>query len=112
TVTFSSRDGLEAMFARALGHFRHDVPYDDPAGDARRLAITIEERLPGLEVRALDLLRPVFYRGKGAYLLGRLRADAVDVPLLVALTNPEGRIVVDAVLTSEDEVSIVFSFAR
>ena len=34
------------------------------------------------------------------------------IPLVFALTNPEGRIVVDAVLLDEDDVSQVFSFTR
>src|SRR5262249_46601739 len=52
------------------------------------------------------------FRGKGAYLVGRLVTDHGALPLLLALRNPAGRVVVDAVLLTEDEVSIVFSFAR
>ena len=36
----------------------------------------------------------------------------VTLPLVLALANPAGKIVVDALLLDEDEVSIVFSFAR
>ncbi len=112
TVTFPCDGDLAAMFAAALEHFRHAAPYEDLAGDAGRLAAAVAERLPGARVLALELARPVCYRGKGAYLVGRLRAADGDVPFLVALTNPDGRIVVDALLTTADEVSIVFSFAR
>jgi isocitrate dehydrogenase kinase/phosphatase len=54
----------------------------------------------------------VFFRGKAAYRVGRLLTDGEPLPFLLALSNPSGSMLVDAVLTSEDEVSIVFSFAR
>jgi isocitrate dehydrogenase kinase/phosphatase len=54
----------------------------------------------------------VFLRAKGAYVVGRLLTRTGAEPILLAFTNPEGRIVVDAVLLTADEVSVVFSFAR
>ena len=47
-----------------------------------------------------------------AYLVGRLLTNGPAIPFLLALRNPPQGIVVDAVLLTEDEVSIVFSFAR
>jgi isocitrate dehydrogenase kinase/phosphatase len=40
-----------------------------------------------------------------------VKTDRADVPFVMALVN-HGRVAVDAVLLTEDEVSIVFSFAR
>ena len=88
---------------------------EDPAGDADRAGGWIDEHLaewglPGeLE---LDLLEPIFFRGKGAYLVGRLRAGGRPLPLVLALRHgPEG-VFVDAVLLRTDEVSKLFSFTR
>ena len=58
------------------------------------------------------MLRPVFFRNKGAYIVGRIRRGERSLPLLLALANRSGRVVVDAVLSDEDEASIVFSFTR
>jgi isocitrate dehydrogenase kinase/phosphatase len=63
-------------------------------------------------IESVDFLEPVFYRNKGAYLIGRLRGAARLLPLVIALVSKEDRVVVDAVLLSEDDVSIVFSFTR
>jgi isocitrate dehydrogenase kinase/phosphatase len=92
------------------------APWRDLDGDAQAVARTIERRLrrrlddPAIE--AIQILEPLFYRNKAAYLVGRLLVGAEIVPLVLALTNPEGEIVVDAVLLASDEVSQVFSFTR
>jgi isocitrate dehydrogenase kinase/phosphatase len=54
----------------------------------------------------------VLYRGKGAYLVGRIFRESVVFPLVLALLNTPGGIVVDAVLSDENDVSILFSFTR
>jgi isocitrate dehydrogenase kinase/phosphatase len=113
TLVFSAANTpLEALFRAVLDAFPFAPGYEDPAGDAGRIAQTVTQQLGAAAVRALELARPVFYRGKGAYLVGQIHTENGAVPLLLALTNPSGRIVVDAVLISVDEVSIVFSFAR
>ena len=65
----------------------------------------------GGPIRA-EVAAAVFYRGKGAYLVGRIRSGAHSIPLALALLNPPQGIVVDAVLLREREVSILFSFTR
>ena len=72
---------------------------------------SVDETFDG-EIEALDMLRPVFVRNKGAYLVGRLRRGRTLQPLVLALVHDERGLSVDAVLQTEDEVSVVFSFAR
>jgi isocitrate dehydrogenase kinase/phosphatase len=112
TRTFPRQDRLDSLVRQVLEHHAFAVPWDDLEGDARRVASEIVAEADVRRIRALELARPVFYRGKGAYLVGRVLTDGDPMPLLLALKNPSGRVVVDAVLTSEDEVSVVFSFAR
>ena len=112
TVRFD-RDGRHAdLYARALEHFRFAAPWDDAAGDAARIAARVEQQVGEAKVRGLELARSVFYRGKGAYIVGVLHTDGPQVPFLLALRNPEGRVFVDALLLTADEVSVVFSFSR
>lgn len=93
------------------------VPYQDLDRDARLIARAIEARCadgsgrPAVE--AVDALHAVFYRNKGAYVIGRLqRRGGPVVPLVIALVNDDHRIVADAVLLTEDDASVVFSFTR
>ena len=92
------------------------VPFRDLEADAREAAARIEaglaETLKGARIMALDVLRPVFYRNKAAYVIGRARTEKRVVPVILAVVAGEDGLAVDAVLTTEAEASIVFSFAR
>ena len=64
-------------------------------------------------VRGADALPFLFYRNKAAYLVARLRLDGGEVrPLVIPLVNGPRGVRPDAVLTTPDEVHVVFSFAR
>jgi isocitrate dehydrogenase kinase/phosphatase len=112
TVRFPRAGSLRRLVREILSAYRFAPGWEDADGDAGRVAIAMEDRLDAREVRGVELARPVFFRGKAAYLVGRVETDRGDVPLVLALTNPAGKIVVDAVLLDENDVSIVFSFAR
>ena len=110
--TFPREGRLDTLVRTLLERLPFHVPWDDLEGDARRTAAAIVEQADVRRIRAVELGRPVYFRGKAAYVLGRLLTDGDALPLLIALRCPAGRLVVDAVLLTEDEVSIVFSFAR
>lgn len=92
------------------------VRFRDLAGDAARAAERLKEgviaALGSPAIEAVDVLRPVFFRNKGAYIVGRVRQGQVVMPLLLALVHDAEGLGVDAALCTEDEASIVFSFAR
>jgi isocitrate dehydrogenase kinase/phosphatase len=110
--TFARDGDVAALVRRVLEAQRFAIPWDDLADDVRRVAERLVAAVGAARVRALEFARPVFFRGKAAYRVGRLLTDGEPLPLLLAFRNPDGRVSVDAVLTTEDEVSIVFSFAR
>jgi isocitrate dehydrogenase kinase/phosphatase len=112
TVRIPRAGSLRRLVREILEAYAFAPGWEDADGDAGRVAIAMEDRLDARELRAVELARPVFFRGKAAYLVGRIATDRGDVPLVLALTNPGGKIVVDAVLLDENDVSIVFSFAR
>ena len=94
-----------------LGDYRHAVAYADEDGDAERAACRLADRAPSRIDRA-EVLLPVFYRNKGAYLVGRVWTGGTVVPLAIALLHPPEGVVVDALLLDENDLSIVFSFAH
>ena len=57
------------------------------------------------------MVRAVFYRNKGAYIVGRIAIDTRAIPLIIPLLNGPRWIYADTVLLHEAEASIVFSFA-
>jgi isocitrate dehydrogenase kinase/phosphatase len=91
------------------------VPYAQLDRDTMLVAELIDARIrrvPGQSGPVeLDILHAVFYRNKGAYLVGRIRAGSEIIPLVLPLLHAERGIVVDAVLMTSDEASVVFGFS-
>jgi len=92
------------------------TPFEDLRRDselaAERIERQVRETYGSPEFEARDMLRPVLVRNKAAYLVGRVRHGDQLMPLVLAILHRDGRLVVDAVLVTEEEVSILFSFAR
>jgi isocitrate dehydrogenase kinase/phosphatase len=107
---------LAPVVRRVLAAADFSCPFQDLADDAERVAARMCARLaemgPAVRLLRLEVVRSVFYREMGAYLVGRLVTDRGGVPMALALLNPPGGVIVDAVLLSETAVSILFSFTR
>ncbi|HJR50198.1 MAG TPA: isocitrate dehydrogenase kinase/phosphatase AceK regulatory subunit, partial [Gemmatimonadales bacterium] len=108
-----------ALVRAMLESYHWSVPYAQLDRDAEDVAAIIRERLAdaggadagGTGPVTIEMLRPVFYRNKGAYLVGRVRRGELTLPLVLPLISTERGIVVDAVLMTENEASIVFGFS-
>ena len=100
-------------------------PFADIANDTELGARFLKEQLPTTILQAddsqIELLTSVFYRNKGAYLVGRILGGSEQVPLVLPILHGEGFgeqqggdpcLHLDTVLTETDEVSIIFSFTR
>lgn len=113
---YAVRNVEPQVVRRVLEDCGFRVPFRNLDADARetadRIATGLEEALGGSEIVALDVLRPVFFRNKAAYVVGRARAEKRVVPVILAIVQEDGGLAVDAVLTTEAETSVVFSFAR
>lgn len=115
-VIFDRQESTAVLVRQILGHFLPDVGFRRLESDASEVAARIETKLTasgGLPVvgRA-ELVRSVFYRGQSAYIVGLLYAGSIRLPMVLALRHEDDGVVVDAVLLTEDEVSILFSFTR
>jgi len=103
------------LVRKILAGIPWSVPYAQLDRDTELVAQAIDARVrqvtnaPGpIE---LDMVHSVFYRNKGAYLVGRIRAGGEIIPLVLPLLHAERGIVVDAVLMTSDEASVVFGFS-
>ena len=108
---------LEKTFKKILEDFAFKVPYRDIATDTRTFSQEIQRyyqanlREHGEFVR-FEFINSAFFQSARAYLIGRtIQQDHVN-PIIIALKNTSSGIEVDAVLLSEEEVSVVFSYTR
>lgn len=113
---YSQVTTLEEMIKAILRDYAFAAPYEDMDGDARRVARVMESHLrcywdtPDFDV--VEMVKSVFYRNKGAYLVGRVRKRNRVIPIILPLLNTDAGVIVDAALFSEEEASVVFSFTR
>jgi isocitrate dehydrogenase kinase/phosphatase len=71
----------------------------------------LEAALP--DAATIEIVSAVFYRGRGAYIVGRALGGDTSVPIAFALSHPdESGIVLDALLIGEADLAILFSFTR
>lgn len=107
---------LETLIRDVFEDLPLSVPFADPGRDATAVAGRLRRRLEQagatMSIDRLEILRPIFFRGRAAYVVGRYTSGAETFPLVLALEHHEDGVVVDAVLTHENEVSILFSFTR
>lgn len=86
--------------------------------DVRNIVHALKERvLPHMpmdrDTIVVEVLKPLFYRNKGAYLVGRISDGNRHIPFVIPLINNErGAIYVDTAIFDTDDASIIFSFTR
>jgi isocitrate dehydrogenase kinase/phosphatase len=114
--TYPGALSTRSVVRQVLDDYEFGIPWADRDGDAELVSRAVDEAVGatwgGTAFDFVELLEPVFYRNKGAYVVGRIVRAERFLPFVLALVNPDGSVAVDAVLVDEDDVSIVFSFTR
>ncbi len=99
-----------------LKYFKFNVPFENIDRDAQRIfdemAPTIIHQKSNLYLDRMEILKPVFYRNRGAFLVGRLFYKNWSMPIVIPLLNESDGIFVDSVIYIPAEISIIFSFTR
>lgn len=93
-----------------------DVSYRSLEQDCTTAAGVVGEHLRRVgALRVIDraeVAEPIFFRGKAAYLVGRIYSGSHVLPMVLAILHATDGAILDAVLLTENQVSILFSFAR
>lgn len=104
------------MITRVLRKAPVSVTWVDLESDAALVAERIGAHLAAKgasRVASLEVIRPLFFQGKAAYVVGRLLLPAgAVVPIALALRHGPRGARVDAVLLERNELSMLFSFTR
>ena len=114
--TFKNQLPNAGLIKRILADYPWLTPFQNLDYDARQAADKIKTRLQKLgstgKIDRIDIVRHIFFRGMGAYIVGCIYAGSARVPLAIALLNLPDGILIDGVLLNEDDLSILFSFTR
>jgi isocitrate dehydrogenase kinase/phosphatase len=113
---YPTRESLGDTLVRIIDNFRLQRPFEDLQRDARYVLEAMNSRLAQVKLRAnfqIQVLSSLFFRNKGCYVVGKLINGFNEVPFaLPILHNKQGDLVIDACLFGEDDLQMLFSFAR
>ena len=113
---YPTRETIGQTLLAMVQHFDLRCPFENLERDVADVTRELQSKLGDLKLRAnfqVQALSTLFYRNKGAYLIGKVINGFFEMPFaLPILHNERGELVIDAALMSEDELLILFSFAR
>lgn len=97
----------------------NDYPFTAPTGNRQRDLHNVARALKkhmGLKklmsISSVDMLKPVFYRNKAAYIVGRTNSPKGRTPFVLAILNEGGKLYMDTILLERKDLSSLFGFAR
>jgi len=111
-------DPFRERFRRILEDSEFSLPGEDIELDLDCIMQVFEQEVtPKLkgdhQTVKFDILESTFYRGKAAYMVGRVVDSGQVFPMaLVFLNTEEGALYVDTALFAADELSVLFSFTH
>jgi isocitrate dehydrogenase kinase/phosphatase len=113
---YPSQDGMPLAIRRIITNFQLARPFEDLDRDVARVEARLVEYF-GADVTVADyqiqVLTSLFYRNKGAYIVGKGINSSNEFPFVVPILHTKkGELVLDAVLFDPGEITILFSFTR
>jgi len=103
---------VSSSIEQVLRRCNFDTQWQDMMQDITLIRQQLTPLIKKHCLRHFEIISPIFYRNKGAYIIGKLKGKR-ELPVVFAiLHNAQGKLYVDAVLTRRDDISILFGFAR
>jgi isocitrate dehydrogenase kinase/phosphatase len=117
---YPTKETLHTTWRRIVTNFQLQREFEDLERDVGHVvqAMTSElgAKFDGWRPRTnfqIQVLSSLFYRNKGAYLVGKIINGFNETPLaLPIIYNTRGQLVIDAALFGEDDLLMIFSYAR
>ena len=115
-VYYPGKDGLRYSLKRMVTNFQLDATFADLDRDvaqAESRLRTMFGTAPPEPNHQLQVLSSLFYRNKGAYLVGKAINGNREFPFVIPiLHNRKGELILDTVLFDTAVITILFSFTR
>jgi isocitrate dehydrogenase kinase/phosphatase len=113
---YPNKANLHETWARIVNNFRLQREFENLERDVENVVQAMLAELGGFRPRTnfqIQVLSSLFYRNKGAYLVGKIINGFNETPLaLPILHGANGKLVIDAALFGEDDLLMIFSYAR
>ena len=113
---YPTRETLVATWLRIVDNFQLRREFEDLERDVASVMAAVDEQLGDAPLRTnfqIQVLSSLFFRNKGAYVVGKIINGFHETPFALPILHGKADgLVIDAALFGEDELLLVFSFAR
>ena len=113
---YPTQGTMAEVVQKLVQDFALHIEFEDLPRDVSYVVKVLGELLGDTKLRAnfqIQVLSGLFFRNKGAYVVGKLINGFKEVPFALPLLHTKsGKLVIDAALFGEDDLLILFSFAR
>lgn len=114
---YPTKETLRDSWLRLVNNFQLKRDFEDLGRDVDHVLNAVARELGDFRPRAnfqIQVLSSLFFRNKGAYIVGKIINGFKETPFaLPILHSPASSLlVIDTVLFGEDELQMLFSFAR
>jgi isocitrate dehydrogenase kinase/phosphatase len=113
---YPTKETMRETWLRIVANFQLQRAFEDLDRDIDCVHAAVVRQLGDYRPRAnfqIQVLSSLFYRNKGAYLVGKIINGYVETPFALPILHGEhGGLVIDTALFGEDDLLLLFSFAR
>jgi isocitrate dehydrogenase kinase/phosphatase len=113
---YPTKATMRETWLRVVNNFQLEREFENLDGDIDCVLAAVAAQLGDYRMRAnfqIQVLSSLFYRNKGAYLVGKIINGFNETPFALPILHGErGSLIIDTALFGEDELLLLFSFAR
>ncbi len=118
---YPTRETLGDSIAQVIASFELQREFEDLPRDCAQVLQAFSGRMAQATLRAnfqIQVLSSLFYRNKGAYVVGKIINGFSEVPFALPILHArsseggQSKLHIDACLFGEDDLQMLFSFAR
>jgi len=114
---YPTKESLRDSWLRLIHNFQLQCEFEDLGRDVDHVMSAVAKELGDFRPRAnfqIQVLSSLFFRNKGAYVVGKIINGFKETPFALPIlhTPGGGLLAIDTVLFGEDELQMLFSFAR
>ncbi len=113
---YPTLETLRETWVRIVDNFQLRKPFENLERDIDAVFEAVQAQMGAYRMRAnfqIQVLSSLFFRNKGAYLVGKVINGYAEMPFaLPILHGDNGGLIIDTALFGEDDLLLLFSFAR
>ena len=113
---YPTKDTMRETMLRIVDNYQLKREFEDLGRDVDHVLNAVATQLGDFRPRAnfqIQVLSSLFFRNKGAYVVGKIINGFVEIPFALPILHTlKGQLTIDTMLFGEDELQMLFSFAR